>query len=186
MYKSTYLCAGGLAILLLNGCTSIAHAQDDRILQLIQRVEYQKKKDNKNLDQLEDKMLGRASWKIECRYQLFDDIKACMMQKGEITVMRLNNSYVVNVGEQVVPDSQVAIYVDKNAIQKADDGLFRHANRLLEQFKRGNYALIKYQMIGNQNHSEAKISLLGFTDAFNDMEKRFKQLNSSNTTARQF
>lgn len=186
MQKFAYLFMGVLGFLLLNGCTSIAHAQDDKISQLIQRVEYQKTKDNKTLDQLEDKMLGRASWNIECRYQVFDDVKACMMQKGAITVMHLNNSYVVNVGERVQSGTQVSIYVDKNTIQRADDGLFRDSSRLIEQFKKGSHAFIRYQAEGNSRNTEAKISLLGFTDAFNDMEKRFKLLNSTNSGAPKF
>lgn len=186
MHKFAYLFSSVLGVVLLNGCAGVAHAQDDKISQLIQRVEYQKKNDTKNLDQLEDKMLGRASWSIECRYQVFDDVKACMMQKGAITVMHLNNSYVVSVGERVQVDSQVAIYVDKNSIQKADDGLFRDASRLIDQFKKGTYAFIRYQSEGNSRNTEAKISLLGFTDAFNDMEKRFKQLNSTSSSSRKF
>lgn len=186
MRKITYVFTGMFSVLVLNGCASVAHAQADKISELIQRVEYQNKNESKKLDQLENKMLGRATWTIECRYQVFDDVKACMMQKGDITVMHLNNRYVINVGERVRTDSQVSMYIDKNSIQRADDGLFRDANRLIDQFKKGSYAFIRYQKEDSSRNTEAKISLLGFTDAFNDMENRFKKLNVTNSSSRNF
>ena len=91
--------------------------------------------------------------------------------------MHLNDNYFVNIGNKVVKNSVVYVHVDKNNILQDRDGLFRNGNLLIKQFKRGNNIFIRYNAKNKIQEIERKISLLGFSDAFNDMENQYSRLD---------
>ena len=74
-------------------------------------------------------------------------------------------------------EGTIALYVDNNEILQAREGLFRNGDELIKQFKRGNYAFTRFQN-NKKQLVENKISLNGFTDAFNDMEAQFSNLGN--------
>ena len=74
-----------LSFLLLNSIiANNTHAADDRISNLILKVNA-KANNNADIDLIENKLLGRASWKIKCQYKVFEDMKACVVSKGPIS-----------------------------------------------------------------------------------------------------
>ncbi|WP_111860460.1 hypothetical protein [Acinetobacter sp. CFCC 10889] len=146
---------------------------DDQLSTLITKVGSQSKTDT--ISAMENKLLGRASWKIKCQYKAFDDMKACVMSKGPISILHLNNQYIVNIGEKHEKNSQAYIRIDQADTLQEREGLFRNGNSLIGQMKRGNFAFTRFQQSKNQQ-IENKISLTGFTDAFNDMEAQFARL----------
>ena len=76
-----------LSFLLLNSIiANNTHAADDRISNLILKVNA-KANNNADIDLIENKLLGRASWKIKCQYKVFEDMKACVMSKGPISIL---------------------------------------------------------------------------------------------------
>ena len=85
--------------------------------------------------------------------------------------------YIVNIGEKNLKDNPAYVYVDNNEILQEREGLFRNGDELIKQFKRGNYAFTRFQN-NKKQLVENKISLNGFTDAFNDMEVQFSNLGN--------
>lgn len=148
---------------------------DDRLSSLIMRVNNQSKPDV-HISNLENHLLGRLSWQIKCHHKKLDDATACMMTKGKITVLRINNQYSVSVGDKVLKNSAASIEVDNSKIYSANDGLYRNANDLISEFQKGNEAIIKYKKQDKKN-GEIKLPLIGFSAAFNDMEGQFKELS---------
>ena len=92
MFKKTLQL--GLLILSVStlGFIGSVHAAVDQLSSLITKVNNQSKSDE--ISAGESRMLGRASWKIKCQYKAFDDMKACVMSKGPISVLHLNNQYI--------------------------------------------------------------------------------------------
>lgn len=158
-----------------------ANATHDALSSLILRVSTQSQNNEAALP-LENKLLGRVSWEIKCQYNAVDDVKACAMSKGPISVLHLNNQYIISVGKNHKKESTSVIRVDKNIDFQEREGLFRNADTLIDQFKRGGYVYTRFQP--NQGVAiESKISLLGFTDAFNDMEAKFLKLGNDKNIA---
>lgn len=154
--------------------TGAVHAADDQLSSLITRVNTQTKNSDV-ISPLENKLLGRASWKIKCQYKAFDDMKACVMSKGPISILHMNSQYIVNIGDKHEKNTMAFIRVDQGDSLQDREGLFRNGTNIVGQLKRGNYAYTRFQ----QNKGQAienKISLVGFTDAFNDMEAQFAKL----------
>lgn len=152
--------------------------KDDQISDLIKKVEYRSQQDEKQITKIENQMLDRASWNIKCKYKVFDDTKVCLMQKGDLSVLHLNNQFIVNIGEKVLKNSMVSVKIDNHKIFQDREGLFRNANTMIEQFKRGNFVFARYVTSTKNQEIERKISLAGFTEAFNDMESQFLSLNN--------
>lgn len=159
-------------------CGLMSHvfaSNDDQINFLIKKAAAEKQIDSR-IDTIENQMLGRASWSIKCEYRVFDDIKACVMTKGHLSIARLNNNYVVNVGENHAKASYAQIRVDNNAVKQEVEGFFRNGQALIEQFKKGYYVYTRYTPKG-KNSVENKLSLIGFSYAFNDMQNQFNKIN---------
>ena len=152
------------------------NASEDQISSLILKVNAKSNR-NAEIDLIENKLLGRASWKIKCQYKVFEDTKACVMNKGPISILHVNQQYIVNIGEKHLKDNPAFVYVDNNEILQEREGLFRNGSELINQFKRGNFAFTRFQN-NKKQLIENKISLDGFTDAFNDMEVQFSKLGN--------
>lgn len=171
MHKKLFL----FFFILMSSSVNTTYAED-KISSLILKVS-SKSNNNEEIDLLENKLLGRASWKIKCQYKVFEDIKACVMSKGPISVLRVNQQYIVNIGEKHLKDNPAFIHVDQQEILKEREGLFRNGSELIKQFKRGNFAFTRFQN-NKKQVIENKVSLDGFTDAFNDMEAQFSKLGN--------
>ena len=171
MHKKLFL----FFFILMSSSVNTTYAED-KISSLILKVS-SKSNNNEEIDLLENKLLGRASWKIKCQYKVFEDIKACVMSKGPISVLRVNQQYIVNIGEKHLKDNLAFIHVDQQEILKEREGLFRNGSELIKQFKRGNFAFTRFQN-NKKQVIENKVSLDGFTDAFNDMEAQFSKLGN--------
>ena len=123
-------------------------------------------------------MVGRASWHIQCEFQAQDKTKVCLMQKHHITVMRLNDDYSIYVSANHLKNSISALRVDQNNVVQAREGLYRDAGRIIEQFRTGLVVKTRFQ---SENHAAQyhELSLLGFADAFEDMQVQYQSLNDS-------
>lgn len=154
--------------------TGNLYAADDQLSSLITRVNTQAKNSDV-ISPMENKLLGRASWKIKCQYKAFDDMKACVMSKGPISILHMNNQYIVNIGDKHEKNTMAFIRVDQGDSLQEREGLFRNGTNIIGQLKRGNYAYTRFQRNKGQA-IENKISLIGFTDAFNDMDAQFARL----------
>lgn len=151
--------------------------KEDQINLLIKKVTNERQMDSSS-DNIENQMIGRASWSIKCEYRVFDDIKACIMTKGPVSVARLNNKYIVYVGENHAKSSTAQIRIDNNLMYQGPEGFFRTGNMLIDEFKKGYYVYTRYVPKGKGN-VENKLSLVGFTFAFNDMESRFNRIKAN-------
>lgn len=162
-----------LGLLVLSVSVMGSVQADDQLSTLITKVSSQSKVDS--ISAMENNLLGRASWKIKCQYKAFDDMKACVMSKGPISILRLNSQYIVSIGEKHEKNSSAYIRVDQGDALQEREGLFRNGSALVGQMKRGNFAFTRFQQAKNKQ-IENKVSLIGFTDAFNDMEAQFAKL----------
>ena len=165
-----------LLVLGLLGWIESVNAQEDHLNTLIKKVAVSPASD-RHFNNIENQMLGRASWKIKCEYRKYDEVKACVMRKGPLSVARINHDYVVNVGEHHAPNSYGKIRIDQHSNQQQLGGFFRNGQSMITQFKTGHFAYTQYQ---NNEHRivEHQLSLLGFTYAFNDMQEQFNRISS--------
>lgn len=149
-------------------------SKEDQLADLIERVQSQKGEEK--VAQLENQMLGRASWEISCWIKVFDDTKICTMQRGDIIVMRLNNIYSVSIGENHTKNTFTSVRVDDNKTEEAREGLFRNASSLIQQLKQGKNVYTRYKQGSSGKELDAKVSLVGFTAAYTDMQNQFERL----------
>ena len=124
-------------------------------------------------------MVGRASWHIQCEFQAQDKTKVCFMQKHHITVMRLNDDYSINIGSNHLKNSISSLRVDQNNVVQAREGLYRDAGSIIEQFRTGSVVKTRFQSDINHATQYHEQSLLGFADAFEDMQVQYQSLNDS-------
>lgn len=124
-------------------------------------------------------MVGRASWHIQCEFQAQDKSKVCFMQKHHITVMRLNDDYSINIGSNHLKNSISSLRVDQNNVVQAREGLYRDAGSIIEQFRTGSVVKTRFQSDINHATQYHEQSLLGFADAFEDMQVQYQSLNDS-------
>lgn len=171
------------SILLFIFWGSVSHAEtklvvNDQLSSLIQKVQYESKS-NKDIVESLDKQLARASWKIQCwtkKFEVLEDNKICMMRKDDLIVMHFNDDYILSVGIKHQQNSITDIRIDNNSVIKVNEGLYRDATPVINQMKKGISLLAKHQTQDKSKNTERTISLIGFTDAFNDMELQYKQL----------
>lgn len=172
MRKKNYLYFLFLMLITANNVS----ASEDQLSTLILKVNA-KSSSNAEIDLMENKLIERASWKIKCQYKVFEDMKACIMSKGPISILHVNHQYIVNIGEKQLKNNPVFIHIDNKEILQEREGLFRNSSELIKQFKRGNYAFTRFYN-NKKQLIENKVSLDGFTDAFNDMEVQFSKLGN--------
>lgn len=168
------ICGIFLIFLGINAAQASVSTIDDQLTDLISRVEYPARS-KEEVDRL-NSQVARASWRIKCWVRVFEDTKVCVMQKSHLTVMRLEDSYSVSIGTQHQKNSSTTIRIDQGQLIQAREGLYREALPVIEQMKRGYYLFSCYKMSEKGNLIENKISLLGFTEAFNDMQQQYRKL----------
>ena len=156
-----------------------SYYSDDRLADLIRVVEYSK--NHEEISQLENRIVARSSWNVRCWIKVFDQAKICTLQKDNITVIRLNHDYSVVIGNQPSKSPKTALRVDQHPVIYTQDGSFRNALQLIEQFKRGYYVYTRFQQTHQFEDIDQQVSLMGFQDAFRQMEKQFAQLEQQKT-----
>ncbi|GAA5185432.1 hypothetical protein GCM10023345_18710 [Acinetobacter kookii] len=177
MLNNTYILFGavlGLTIANAAGAATIS-MKNDRLGYLIQQVDYQHINDS--LEKSENRLLGRASWDIQCWVKSSENTKICTMRKNHITVMRMNDSYSLSVGINHAKNSITLLKVDNNSVLQAREGLYRDAQAIIDQFKRGFEVKTEFNVSHNAKPVVNEVSLIGFSDAFNDMQQQYSKLN---------
>jgi invasion protein IalB len=177
MFNNFFKICGIFLILLgINSAHAGVSTIDDQLTALISRVEHpiQRKEQADRLNS----QVARASWRIKCWVRVFEDTKVCVIQKNQLTVIRLEDSYSVSIGSQHQKNSMTTIRIDQADALQAREGLYREALPVIEQMKRGYYLFSRYKMSDQGNLIETKISLMGFTDAFNDMQLQYRRLET--------
>lgn len=165
-----------LIVTVLMGLTQTICAQEDHLNTLIKKVAVSSNSEH-YFNNIENQMLGRASWKIKCEYRVYDDVKACVMRKGPLSIARIHHEYVVNLGSQHATHSLAKIRVDQGPVQQQLGGFFREGDQLIEQFKKGYFAYTEYKNKENKV-IQHQLSLMGFAYAFNDMQEQFNHISN--------
>lgn len=165
----------GLALSSTVGAAAVS-VKNDRLGYLIQRVDYQRI--DASIEKSENQLLGRASWNIQCWVKTGEDTKICTMRKNHITVMRMNDHYSLSVGMKPEKNSVTVLKVDDNSPLQAREGLYRDAQPIIDQFKRGSEVKTEFKATNTAKTVMNQISLVGFTDAFNDMQQQYSRLDS--------
>lgn len=164
----------GLAVSSAVSAASIS-LKSDPLGYLIQHVDYQR---DDTMEKLENRLIGRASWNIQCWIKESEDTKICTMRKNNITVMRMNNHYSLSVGLKIAKNSSTVLKVDDNNALQAREGLYRDAQPIIDQFKRGIGVKTEFKPSYAIKVVASETSLVGFTDAFNDMQQQYGRLDN--------
>lgn len=170
------MCGVLLILAGLNTSQAATNPVDDQLNQLIQKVESQSNKDQ--IDRL-NSQVARASWRIKCWVRVFEDTKICVMQKNYLTIMRLNDTYSVSIGGKHQKNSMTKIRIDEGEVIGAREGLYRDAMPVIDQMKRGYHLFTRYTSQDKGTNVESKVSLMGFTEAFNDMQMQYRKINAT-------
>jgi len=99
-------------------------------------------------------------------------------RRRHITVMRMNDHYSLSVGMKPEKNSVTVLKVDDNSPLQAREGLYRDAQPIIDQFKRGSEVKTEFKATNTAKPVMNQISLVGFTDAFNDMQQQYSKLDS--------
>ena len=177
MTNNTYIFFGailGLMIANTAGAATIS-MKNDRLGYLIQRVDYQRINDS--LEKSENQLLGRASWNIQCWVKSSENTKICTMRNNHITVMRMNDYYSLSVGTKHAKNSIALLKVDNNSVLQAREGLYRDAQAIIDQFKHGFEVKTEFNVPNTTKPVVNEVSLIGFSDAFNDMQQQYSKLD---------
>ena len=177
MINNTFIFFGvvlGLTVSSTVGAAAIS-LKSDPLGYLIQHVDYQREEP---VEKLENRLIGRASWHIQCWVKESEDTKICTMRKNHITVMRMNNHYSLSVGLKIAKNSTTLLKVDDNHALQAREGLYRDAQPIIDQFKRGIDVKTEFKPPYAVKVVTSETSLVGFTDAFNDMQQQYGRLDS--------
>ena len=169
-------------VLVGNTACATTNSMDDQLSQLIRKVQ-EPSSSREQMDRVNGQ-IARASWQVRCWVRIFEDSKICVIQKEHLTIMRLNNTYSVSIGNQHLKGSFSSLRIDGNKVVKAQEGLYRDATPIIDQMKRGYYLFTRYHTQDKANTIENKISLMGLTDAYNDMQIRYRKLDAISYTQR--
>lgn len=117
-------------------------------------------------------------WYIHCELKKFDNTKICSMtiQFDALKIYLINGKYSVTVGSNHYPRSQGGLRIDNSSAIYGYEGELPKPLSIIENLKKGKVAYTRYQEWPYQRNIDSEISLDGFTDRFNEMLKRYKEL----------
>lgn len=117
-------------------------------------------------------------WHITCKRDRFDGTKMCLMLKRneDVSVMIMNGKYHVFVGRDHYPRTQSAIKIDNNATIYGYEGVFKNSPEIIEQMKRGRVVYSRYKEWPYDYNKDNEMSLLGFTEKYNEMRAKYREL----------
>lgn len=119
---------------------------------------------------------GHDSWRINCTKKKFDNMKICYMKQGDLWVFLINGSYSVSVGTDHYPRTTAGLRIDSSPAIYGYEGDLPKPLSIIERLKKGKVAYTRYQKWPYQYNKDGEVSLLEFTEQFNEMLKQYKNL----------
>lgn len=118
-------------------------------------------------------------WDISCRKDKIDNKKICSMWRDGLTVMMINNRYIIGVGKgDSYPGSNSAIKVDDNIAYFGRERMINliSTNAIIQQLKKGRTAVIRYREWPYDYDKSNEVDLNGFTKKLNEMTDSYNKL----------
>ncbi|MFH7326259.1 hypothetical protein [Desulfurivibrio sp. C05AmB] len=116
-----------------------------------------------------------TNWSLGCQKYQADDAYWCSLYKPALRVVITKDaSYLVSVGRSHYPGSSITVRVDDNEpIQETGKTVFskQQSAAIVEQLKRGESVLTRYQEWPHREDKDEVIDLFGFKEALAIMEK---------------
>ena len=150
------------------------HANND--LEVLINSLVKQSKGNSESIQSDTALLNRLSWQVKCWQHLEEHSKICMIRKDKVAVLRIDNAYSVSVGEAHQKGSSTEYNIDQKKAEWAYQGLYRDAEQIIEQMKKGKVMQIRYLPQNMSQTVEKSISLMGFSAALDEAEQKFAKL----------
>ncbi len=114
------------------------------------------------------------NWKLRCRTNPSDQLRHCVLQKGDLSIHRYRDgSFMVDVGSNQKPGSNMLVRVDSNEAITADtqDGFTdEQTDLILEQVKTGKTVHTRYENVSNQWQTDSTVNLFAYPQAADIME----------------
>ena len=111
----------------------------------------------------------KDNWKLRCRKNPADKLSRCVLEKGDLLIHRYQDgSFMVDVGNNKKPGSELLVRVDDNAAitAEAQVGFTQAQTRLiLEQMQTGKTLSTRYDDASNAWQTEKTISLFAYPQA---------------------
>ena len=121
-------------------------------------------------------MVNRLSWKINCWDNVNGNNKICILNKENVSVVRVDDTYNLVIGSNQNKSKNTALNIDNKYKEIAKEGIYRNANALIDNMKTGYTLEISYEDKSLNKEVKKSISLLGFTSALNDLDANFEKV----------
>jgi hypothetical protein len=132
------------------------------------------------LDNISDKY--ETNWSTRCKRDEMDDKHWCSLGREDLRIgIWKDGTPFVSIGSSHYPDSDIAIRVDKNKPITASEKIgFTNAQSLeiIDQLKKGNSVLTRYQEWPYQSNKDTSLELFGFPQAWEILQKIYESANS--------
>ena len=116
------------------------------------------------------------TWLINCNKKKFDNTKICYLKEGDLWVFLINGRYSVSVGSDHYPRSKGGLRIDNSSAIYGYEGELPKPLSIIERLKKGQVAYTRYQEWPYEYNTDGEVNLKGFTEKFNEMLKRYKNL----------
>lgn len=117
-----------------------------------------------------------SSWLISCEKKKFDNMKICHMNQGDLWVFLINGKYSVDIGHNHYPRTNGGLRIDNGSPVYGYEGDLPKPLSIIERLKKGKVAYTRYQEWPYQYNKDGEVSLIGFTEQFNEMLRQYKDL----------
>ena len=116
-----------------------------------------------------------TNWSTRCKRDEMDDTHWCALDRGDLRIgIWKDGTPFVSIGNSHYPNSDIAIRVDKNKPITASEKIgFTSAQSLetIDQLKKGNSVLTRYQEWPYQSNKDKSLELFGFPQAWEILQK---------------
>lgn len=116
-----------------------------------------------------------TNWSTRCKRDEMDDTHWCALDRGDLRIgIWKDGTPFVSIGNSHYPNSDIAIRVDKNKPITASEKIgFTSAQsiEIIDQLKKGNSVLTRYQEWPYQSNKDKSLELFGFPQAWEILQK---------------
>jgi hypothetical protein len=128
---------------------------------------------------------AKAGWDWGCSENEVSNEPDCLVYDGSMSVVvgLRGKEAIVLVGKNHRPDTEVSLRIDGGRIftyqaGKGTMGFLREDDQIVTLFKRGSEAAVRYTTMPD-NVVTQRVSLKGFTAAFNAARKRYDEMSKT-------
>ncbi|EPW3466519.1 hypothetical protein ACWJ7M_003525 [Acinetobacter baumannii] len=111
-----------------------------------------------------------------CYKDRFNGAKICSIHNKNIMVAIINGEQKIYIGSNHYPGKKTAVKIDNGITYYGKEGYFNNSKVIIDEMKKGNIIYTRYVKWPYEYNVDSEISLIGFTNALNNLRQRYCEI----------